>query len=263
VRRSVSITETEALRLHVIDTVASSLPLLLEMLDGRSVETSTGRHVLTLKNATVVSLERSFQEKLLGILTDPNIAYIFMMLGLYGLLFELYNPGAILPGIIGVISLVIAFYSLHTLPVNYAGVALIVFAVILFIVDLKAPTHGFLTAGGILSLVGGSLMLFRHETNFDVISVSWQVILIIVLLTTAFFTFAIGAGIRAQKRKPATGIQGLIGERGIAISDLSPQGEVKIHGEIWRAVAAEGTIAEGAAVTVLSVDHLTLRVTHI
>ncbi len=260
VRKSLSITETEALEKHVIDTIASSVALLLDEIDGKVVQLPSGPKTLHTKGAEVVLREKTFQEKLLDILSDPNIAYIFMMLGIYGILFELYNPGAILPGIIGVIGLILAFYSLHTLPVNYAGLGLILFAVILFVLELKITSHGFLTAGGVLSLLLGSLMLFQSNSSLDMLTLSWQVILVVVVMTTLFFVFAIGVGIRAQRRKPTTGSQGLIGEKGVAMTELAPEGEVKVHGEFWRAKAEGAPISRGSKITVVAVDNLTLTV---
>jgi membrane-bound serine protease (ClpP class) len=183
-----------------------------------------------------------------------------MMLGVYGLLFELYNPGSIFPGIVGFISLVLAFYSLHTLPINYAGLALIIFAVILFVLELKITSHGLLTVGGIVSLILGSLMLIQTNSALEVFSISWVVILAVVLCTVFFFVFAIGLGIKAQRRKPTTGVQGIIGERGTAIQDLHPEGQVKIHGEIWNATSIEGTIKKGSEVQVEGITNLTLNV---
>jgi membrane-bound serine protease (ClpP class) len=260
VRKSISITETEALHQHVIDTIASSIPELLEKIDGREIQTSAGTHVLRTRTASISLVEKSVQQKLLEILSDPNIAYLFLMLGFYGLLFELYNPGAILPGIVGFISLVLAFYSLHTLPVNYAGLALIIFAIVLFVVEVKVASHGLLTAGGIISLLLGSIMLFRSDSGLDVVSLSWQVILMVVAVTAAFFIFAIGMGVRAQRLKPVTGAQGIIGETGEAMTDLKPDGQVKVHGEIWNATSLEGPIRKGTWVKVEELDNLRLKV---
>ncbi len=260
VRKSLSITETEALEKNVIDTIANSIPDLLAKIDGRQVQTSAGTVILETKDATVIQREKTFQEKFLDLLSDPNIAYIFMMLGIYGLLFELYNPGAILPGIVGVIGLVLAFYSLHTLPFNYAGLALILFGIILFVLEIKITSHGFLTAGGITSLVLGSVLLFQSNSALDMLSLSWQVIVVVALFTLLFFLFAIGMGIRAQRRKPTTGVQGLVGETGEALTDLNPEGRVQLHGEIWNAVALQPGIERGSKVTVEKVENLTLTV---
>lgn len=260
VRRSLSITETEALRLHVIDTIASSIRDLLEKIDGRKVQAGGATHVLRTRDASVIFAGKSFQQKLLDILSDPNIAYLFMMLGFYGLLFELYNPGAILPGIVGFICLVLAFYSLHTLPVNYAGLALILFAIVLFVLELKVASHGLLTVGAIVSLLLGSIMLFRSDSTLDFVSISWQVIVLVVAITAAFFVFAIGMGIRAQRRKPVTGTEGIIGESGEAMTDLKPDGQIRVHGEIWNATSLDGTLKKGTPVRVEQVENLHLKI---
>lgn len=260
VRKSISITETEAVRQHVVDTVASNLTDLLSFLDGKTATTSNGQQVLATAHAEIIQFEKPFQQKILDILSDPNIAYIFMMLGFYGLLFELYNPGSILPGIVGVISLIIAFYSMHTLPINYAGLALIIFSIVLFVLDIKLTSHGMLTIGGIISLTIGSLMLFRSETTLDAVAISWKVIFIVVLFTAAFFIFVIGLGIKAQKRKPTTGVEGLIGEIGEAVTDLHPTGEIKIHGEIWKARSLEGDLPKGSKITAVTINALTIHV---
>jgi membrane-bound serine protease (ClpP class) len=149
---------------------------------------------------------------------------------------------------------------MHTLPVNYAGLALIVFSLILFILEVKIVSHGLLTAGGIISLILGSVMLIQTESALDVVSLSWQVIVAVVVMTTAFFAFAIGMGIKAQRRTPTTGIQGLVGETGAAIADLTPRGQVSIHGEIWTAVSLDGSLNKGTRVRIEDVDNLTLKV---
>ena len=260
VRKSLSITETEALDENVIDTIASSISDLLEKVDGKQVITASGTVILSTRNAAVETFEVSFRERILEILSDPNIAYIFMMLGIYGLLFELYNPGSILPGIVGFISLVLAFYSFHTLPVNYAGLALILFAVVLFLLEIKIVSHGLLAVGGVVSLILGSLMLIQTHSSLESVSISWQVIVVVIVFTVAFFVFAIGMGIKAQRRKPTTGSEGLIGETGEAISDLRPDGRVKIHGETWSAISLDGTIKKGTRVTVKELENLKIKV---
>jgi membrane-bound serine protease (ClpP class) len=260
VRKSVSITETEALKGRVIDTIAISVQDLLEKIDGKEISLSSGKKVLDTKNAEVINIEMNFQEKILDLLSDPNIAYILFMIGIYGIMFELYNPGSIFPGVIGGISLIVAFYSLHTLPVNYAGLALIIFAVILFIAEIKVVSHGLLTIGGIISLILGSIMLIDTESTLEVIKISWQVILVIVIFTSAFFIFAIGFGIKAQSRKPTTGIEGIIGEIGETISNLEPEGQIRVHGELWNAESLDGAIGKGTKVKVTQVSNLKLMV---
>lgn len=260
VRKSLSITETEALKLKVIDTIAANVYEIQSILDGKEIDVNGKIKKLNTKSAEIINLEMNFQQKILDLLSDPNIAYILMMIGIYGIMFELYNPGAIFPGVIGVISLILAFYSLHTLPINYAGLALIIFAIILFILEIKIVSHGILTIGGVISLILGSIMLIDTESTLEVIEISWQVILIAVVLTTAFFIFAISYGIKAQLRKPATGIEGLIGEIGEALEDLNPEGQVRVHGELWNAVSIEGFINRGSKIKVEEILNLKLKV---
>jgi membrane-bound serine protease (ClpP class) len=200
VRKSLSITETEALNENVIDLVANDVRDLLELIDGKEVETVEGRKVLHTKNADIIKMDMSLSQKLLSILSDPNLAYILLMFGIYGLFFELYSPGAIFPGVIGGICLILAFYSMHALPVNYAGLALIIFAVILFILEIKIVSYGILSIGGIFSLLLGSMMLIDEESMLEAVGISIEIIILIVVLSAAFFLFAIVFGIKAQKR---------------------------------------------------------------
>jgi membrane-bound serine protease (ClpP class) len=260
VRRSVAVSESEALRDSVIDVVAPSAEALLDSIHGRRVEVRGDTVTLSTAEAAIRPFEMDWKHRLLNTLSDPNIAYIFFLLGLYGLFFELYNPGAVLPGVVGGIAIIIAFYSLHTLPVNYAGLALIVFAVILFIAEVKVTSYGLLTVGGVVSLLLGSIMLIDPESPLEVVGISWSVLLPAVLCTLAFFLFAIGMGIRAQRRKPVTGMEGIAGETGEALTDLAPSGQVRVHGEIWRARSESGTLAAGTRVVVVRMQDLELTV---
>jgi len=261
VRKSLSITEAEALKEGVIDIVAPDLSTLLSELEGKVVTVREKADTLHLSGVTIVELKKSFQQEILDIVSDPNIAYIFMMLGIYGLMFELYNPGSIFPGVVGVISLILAFYSLHTLPVNYAGVGLIVFSVILFLMEIKIVSYGLLSIGGVISLAMGSIMLFKTDSILDVVEISWEVILTVVVATALFFIFVIGMGLKAQRRKPTTGSAGIVAEEGVAKTNLSPEGRVKVHGEIWSATALSGeTIKKGDAVVVVKSAGLKLVV---
>jgi membrane-bound serine protease (ClpP class) len=261
VRKSLSITETEALKLKVIDLIASDLKDLLRKIDSMKVQGAFGEKLLSTKEAEIVEFEMSIGQKLLRLISDPNIAYILLMIGLYGLLFELYNPGSIFPGVIGIISLILAFYALHTLPVNFAGIALIIVAIILFVLETQIASHGLLTIGGIVSFILGSLMLIRTESALEVFKISYQIIIVLAVLTFLFFSFAIGLGIKAQKRKAATGIEGMIGEIGEAITDLNPEGQVRVHGEIWTAIAINNQkIEANSKVEVIEVQNLKLKV---
>ncbi len=260
VRHSLSITETEALDKNIIDLVAENVRQLLQEADGKEVELPGGKVKLETANAKTVFFDMTLKQKILNVISDPNIAYILFMLGIYGLLFELYNPGAIFPGVIGVISLILAFYSLNTLPVNYAGLALIIFGIILFVLEVKIVSHGLLSIGGTISLVLGSIMLIDVESALEAVSISWEVIILITGLTLLFFLFAIGLGIKAQRLKPSTGKEGLINEEGTALTKLNPAGQVKIHGEIWEAESVEGPISKNEKVVVVEVSNLILKV---
>lgn len=259
VRNSVSATADEAVELEIVDLVAESVPDLLRDIDGRVVGMPGGPVRLHTADAPLVAVPTTLRERLLALLADPNMAYIFMLLGVYGLIFELQNPGAILPGVVGVISLVLAFMSFQTLPVDYAGLALIGLAMVLFILEIKVPSHGVLTVGGVVSMLLGSLMLF--DTAEPSMQVSLGLIIFAVLLTALFFAFAVGMGLRAQAMRVATGSEGLIGERGEARSLLDPLGKVAVHGEIWKAESAGGVrIEAGAAIEVVETAGLRLRV---
>jgi membrane-bound serine protease (ClpP class) len=260
VRKSLSITETEAVKQRVIDFVARDRKALLDTLDGRTINTNNGQRTLHLSQATEVMVEMDWRQKFLNILADPNFAYIFLMLGFYGLLFELYNPGSIFPGIVGVISLILAFYSLHTLPVNYAGLGLIIFSIILFIAEIKIVSHGLLAIGGTISLILGSLMLIDTEPGMEYLAISWQVLVPTVIFTFLFFVFIIGLGLKAQRRKPTTGAEGLVGESGTVIQRLAPEGRVRIHGEIWFARTDSPPLETGTDVIVTAVNDLLLTV---
>ncbi|OGU28422.1 MAG: serine protease [Ignavibacteria bacterium GWA2_55_11] len=260
VRKSTALTESEALDRNVIDIVAPDDSTLLRKIDGRSVSVTGGEVKLATAGATIEENEPSFAESLLGIISDPNIAYILFLLGLYGLLFELYNPGSILPGVVGGISIILAFYSMQTLPVNYAGVALIVFAVILFILEIKIASHGLLGIGGTIALLLGSAMLFRPSSELEFVEISWSVILLVAAMTVGFFVFVIGIGLTAQRRRPTTGADALIGASGTARTQLSPTGTIMVRGELWNAHAIGSAIPEGASVRIVRIDNMTLIV---
>lgn len=261
VRHSTALSETEALRDTVIEIIAPTMDDLIRQLDGRTVSVDSGSVVLHTAGATVVRLDMDWKFSLLNLLSDPNFGYIFFMLGLYGLLFELYNPGSVLPGVVGAISIILAFYSMHTLPVNYAGLGLILVGIILFILELKITSYGMLTVAGAVSLFLGSIMLIDTPSGFEIIHISWYVILPSVLFSILFFVFALGKGVAAQRRTPTTGIEGLVGETGTALQDLTPDGQVRVHGEIWSATASTPPIASGTGIVVERVTglHLTVR----
>ena len=258
VRQSVSITEREALKLKVVDLVADSLPDLLDKIDGRVVKVAKGPVTLQTRGAVVKAIEVGFRDRVLNVITDPNVAYILMMLGMLGLFFELSNPGVILPGVIGGISLILAFFALQSLPINYAGLLLILFGIVLLIAEIKVVSHGVLAIGGIVALALGSLMLFdAPEVGFRV---SWWVILPTVGATAGMFLVAVAAGLRALSARAPAGGSALVGQTGVARGALSPEGQVLVQGELWRAVAQGAPVAEGARVRVVDANGLTLTV---
>ncbi len=257
VRKSVSITDEEALKLKVIDFISPDLQTLLAKIDGRVVKFDGVTRTLLTKGVKPRSMQMSWRYRLLDIISNPSIAYILLMLGIYGVFFELSNPGAILPGVVGGIFLILAFYALHMLPINFAGLALILFGIILFIAEIKVVSHGLLAIGGVISLFLGSLMLIESPTEYMKISLS--VIIPAVLVSAAFFFFAATMAIRARLKKPTTGMEGLVGEIGITTTTVAPEGKVSIHGEFWD-VISDQNIERGEKVQVIGVTNLKLKV---
>lgn len=257
VRKSVSITEDEALKLNVIDFISPNLQDLLNKIDGKIIKFDGITRTLLTKGVQPRSIKMSWRYKLLDTISNPTIAYILLMLGIYGIFFELSNPGAILPGVVGGIFLILAFYALQMLPVNYAGLALILFAIILFIAEVKVISHGLLAIGGVVSLFLGSLMLFESPTEY--MRVSLSVIIPAVLVSAGFFIFAVTKAIKARLKKPTTGMEGLVGEVGIASTTIAPEGKVSIHGEFWNAFSDQN-IEKGEKVQVIGGTNLKLEV---
>src|SRR5665213_2950879 len=196
VRQSVAITAKEALDKNIIDLVAANDLELLNRLDGKQIQHDSATIVLHTKGATLQTLEMGFTEKILNLVSDPDVAYILLMLGLFGLVFELFNPGSIFPGIIGVISLILAFYALNTFPVNYAGLALIIFGVVLLLLEIKIISHGMLAIGGITAMAIGSLMLIRPVSTLEFVRISRLLIVSSVAVSAAFFLFIVGMGLK-------------------------------------------------------------------
>ncbi len=257
VRKSVSVTEKEALKLKIIDLIADDVPTLLRELDGRPVNLGNGTVVLRTKDAAVVEFPMGWRLEMLKALSDPNIAYLLMTIGTIGLLAELYNPGAILPGIVGAISLILAFYSFQSLPVNYAGVLLILLGIVFFILEATVTSFGLLAIGGVISMILGSLMLVKAEAPF--LQISWSVILPVVAMAAFFTLFIVGMGLRAMKPRPLTGREGMVGLIGVAKTALAPRGQLSVHGELWEAIS-EQPLQPGDQAEVTRVEGLTLYV---
>ncbi|MEX2221787.1 MAG: nodulation protein NfeD [Candidatus Rokuibacteriota bacterium] len=260
VRASVSATEREAVKLKVVDLVAESVPDLLAKVDGRTVKTTRGQVTLATKDAPVKVIEVRFRDRFLAVITDPNIAYLLMMAGMLGIFFELSNPGSILPGVIGGICLILAFFAFQSLPVNWAGLLLILFGVVLLIAEIKVVSHGVLAIGGVVSMLLGSLMLY-DAPDVTGIRLSWYVMIPTVGTTAGLVFFAVSMGIRALYRPSVTGEAAMVGRVGMARTALAPEGQVMIDGELWRAMSQDGGVAAGEAVQVAAIDGLTLKVT--
>jgi membrane-bound serine protease (ClpP class) len=254
VRESASITSEEALDRNVIDLIAKDMPDLLKQLDGRKV----GDKMLKTANATVVEIPMGTWERFSQIFLRPEVMFILMLLVIYGFIGELSSPGAILPGVVGAIALILVLYMSAILPVSIAGLVLIGLAVLLFIADAYASTHGILTTGGIIAFFLGSLMLFNHAGPGYHLSLRW--IIPATVLTAAFFVFVVGKGIMAQRRQATTGREGMIGKTVNAQSRIdSAGGKVFIEGETWNAVS-EKPVETGQTVEITGIDGLTLKV---
>ncbi|MEO8275754.1 MAG: nodulation protein NfeD [Thermoanaerobaculia bacterium] len=257
VRKSRSFTADEALKSGLVDVVASDVPALLRALDGRAWEKSGRNGTLTLQAATLREVEMSRFERMLAALVHPNIAYLLMTIGLLGIYFELAHPGAVLPGVVGGIALLLGLYALSVLPVNLAGVGLIVLALVFFVAEIKITSYGLLAVGGIIALVLGSLLLFRDLD--PAIRLSRGLVVLTALAAAGVVGFLAVLGARAQHTPVLTGKLGMIGEFGRAIGNLDPAGKVFVHGEIWNA-DSESPARTDQSVRVVSVDGLRLRV---
>ena len=256
VRQSETATAEEALELGVIDVVAEDLVELLQVIDGRQIDEARGG-LLETAGASVREIDMGVRYRLLSVLSDPNVAYLLLILGFYGLFFELSNPGAIFPGVLGAIFIILAFFSFQMLPINYAGLLLIILAIGFFIAEVFVTSGGILAVGGAVSMFLGSLMLIESPAPF--LKISYKVIIPAVITTAAFFVLAVGAGLRAQRKKAVTGQEGLVGERGVATTEIDGKGQAFIHGELWTVVSEE-KIGKGDDVVVVSLRGLTPEV---
>ncbi len=253
IRESVSITADEALKKHVIDLVASDVDELLKKLNGREIDTRNGLVKLQTTDVVKEYYRPGFRDRILRTISDPNIAYILMLIGLAGLYFELAHPGVIFPGVIGAISLILAFYSFQTLPVNYAGLLLILLAIILFLAEIKVASYGMLSLGGLIALTLGSIMLFED------VPVSLKLMLPTIVLIGGFFAAVSSLAFRAYRRKPMGGMDGLVGEVGLVKERIDPEGLIFVHGEYWHATSGD-IIEPGEKVEVESAEGLILKV---
>jgi membrane-bound serine protease (ClpP class) len=258
VRDAASITETEAVEMNVVDFVASSQEDVLAQANGRVIEIADRDFELRLDDAEIVVKELGFRYRLLSLLANPNVATILLMLGIYGVFFELSNPGSVLPGVVGVIFLILAFFSMQTLPMNLAGLMLVVVGLVLFLLETHITSFGLLTLAGVAATVLGAIMLF--DSPIPALRVSLPLILPLVILSSLLFAVAIGLSVKTLRSKPTTGREGMLGLQGRVRTALAPEGQVEVHGELWKAIGQEGEIAVGETVVVVRVEGLRLEV---
>jgi len=260
VKESKSFTVTQALAENLIDLQADNLESLIKELNGRKVVLSNKEEVVIETSSSIPARnEMNWVERFLHVISNPNVAYILLSVASIGIITEVASPGLIFPGVVGGISLLIAFYSLGTLNAYWAGILLILLAFGFFITEIFTPTFGILTAGGITSLVVGSLVLFSN--NPPALTVNPGLIVVVVVFIAAFTIFVIGAVVRGQRKRAATGIEALIGSTAVAKSELDPKGMVLVEGELWSARVDDGRVEPGEEVTVTKVENLNLTVT--
>jgi membrane-bound serine protease (ClpP class) len=259
VRESASFTESEALENNLINLISANLDSLLLQIDGREIQVDTGKVALSIQPVKTDFFPMTWRQRMLQAVSNPTVAYIFMMIGLFGIYFELANPGAVLPGVVGVFCLIVGFYSTEVLSINWAGLLLILFAFILFLLEIKIISHGLLTLGGIVAMFFGSTMLFKAP--IPALEISKEVIWTVTISIALFFIFVIGSALRVRRRPVTTGKEALIGAFGTVLTEIRPEqpGQIKIEGEIWEAHSHE-MIAPGEGVVVREVDRLRLIV---
>ncbi len=257
VRKSVSATEKEALELGIIDLIADSRDELISLIDGMEIDLPYGKQKIVTEDREVSLIPQTFRERFFSKIANPNLAYILLILGIYGLILEFSRPGTFIPGVVGAICLVLAFFAFRILPINYAGVALIVLSAIFFILEVLTPTYGPLAIGGVTSLILGSIMLIRSEADF--LQISIPLIITTSILVGGFFLFALGMAFRAMRKKPTTGDKGIIGEIGRVREKIDNEGVVLVSGELWNATSDE-VIEKGEKVVVTGIDRLTVKV---
>lgn len=255
VREAVSLNADEALALGVIDLMAANLEELLEKADGREVVMEEGRITLATADLEVELFEPDWRTRLLAVITDPNVAYILMLLGVYGLIYELANPGFVLPGTVGLICLLLALYTFQILPINYAGLALIILGILFMVGEALTPSFGALGIGGVIAFIIGSIILMDEES----MRISLPLIFSIALLSTGFFVWVIGRMYAISRKKVLTGAEEMIGSIGEAMADFTGEGRVWVHGESWRALSSS-PVKKGEKVQVVSQDGLRLNV---
>ncbi|WP_457643278.1 NfeD family protein [Persephonella sp.] len=258
ITQSLNLSAEEALKKGVIDFIASDINQLIEKVSGKEIKKKNAVIKIDLKkDEKIVYVEKDFREKLLTILANPTLAYLLLMIGFYGIFFELYNPGSVIPGVIGAISILLALYALNAIDVNWLGVLLIMLGILFFILELITPTFGALAVSGVIALLIGSIILIDPHSPYG--DIPLKVIVPVVLFSSAFFLAVAYLGLKAQTRKTATGKEGMIGKRGTAETDIDPKGKVFVEGELWDAYSDE-PIKKGDEVEIVAVEGLRLKV---
>lgn len=260
IRQSVSIDAETALKLGVCEILAENVDELLKKVDGRAVEIKGVKRTLKVMDPSFTDHRMSLRQRFLMVVSDPNVAYIMIMFGVYGILFELASPGAIFPGVIGVICLVLGFFGLEMLPISYAGLALLGLGVLLMLLEIKITSYGLLSVGGVGSMLLGSLMLFKSEAEY--LRASLSVLIPVIATTAAFVALVVWLVAKAHVKKPVTGIQGIVGMKGKVISPKGPDslGRVMVHGEIWTTKSDISQLQPGDEVTITGIEGLLLEV---
>jgi membrane-bound serine protease (ClpP class) len=257
VTEAASLSATEAKAQHVIDLIANDEQDLLKQLDGRRIAVAAGERVLELSGASTVAIAPDWHFRVLAIITDPSVAMILMLVGVYGLIFELGNPGLVFPGVMGAVSLLLGLYALHLLPVNYAGLALMALGLAFMIGEVFVPAYGSLGIGGIVAFVVGAVMLI--DTDLPGFTVPWTLIGVLAIVTAAFVIVVVRMAVRARARPLVSGVSSLIGADGEMVEDASDTGWANIRGETWQ-VRTAAPLARGQKVRVVAVDGLLPRV---
>ena len=261
VTNSRSFSAAQAMDNNIIDLKANNLNDLLNKIDGRTVQLNSGEDIiLQTASAEIETIEMGQKHKFLTFLSNPNLMYVFLIMGLMGLFFEFSNPGGLVPGIVGLVSLLLAGYGMSVLPIDFTGLALIIVGIILFVLEIKIQSYALLSIGGVICIFLGSMFLIDDTASIDVLHISWSVLITSVIVISAFFIFLVFFGIKAQFGKRKTGTEALVGLRGIAMETLSPEGRVRVNGEFWNAVSEEGDIAAKTDIEVVAVNQFKLTV---
>jgi membrane-bound serine protease (ClpP class) len=257
VTRAASLSANAALKMGVINIVADNLPDLLKQLNGRQVDVHGNTITLDTSHLTIVPMQPDWRARVLAVITDPSVAYILLLIGVYGLFFEFANPGFVLPGAAGAIALLLALYAFQLLPINYAGLALIILGLAFLIAELFLSSFGVLGVGGIIAFISGSILLL--DTNAHGYTIHWFLIFLMAALSALFFFLVIGVAVRSRSRKVVTGIEQLPGMIGIALSDFDHEGWIQVHGETWHA-KTKNPVKKGQQLRVIKIEGLLLTV---